>query len=481
MEWWVRCGNCFSSTAPLTSTSVFLTSCGHFVCNHCLTSSPLPKPRSTGYCYDCKKPCSVVNLSQRDKLSPDIAFYFKDPSSLFQKIIEIDNFQKIHRKRRVEVAIKRQLTEDIVTVKQIRKKSEKYLPYLEWIYNVLCSKYGPPPTNQHIDLRPAEIGEFIKELMEIERKRGCNVTPLNVVSDTDGNVMEVDQRTPSQSSHTTHLQQGASLSSGSKDKTMLTNKNPGVQSSLFRAHVQSEMRGDGVVQYSTKTTPTGNIQNKPSPLFNTTRSALQVPTLPHQQTTSQRSHQYLQKANQQNNLHASPIQHMTPQNHNQYAPFHNVSKHLSMSSPSMPSSVPQRHLPVSGSMPAPFMPQRLPVSTLVSTPVPPQYSGPMPMTSTVPPNHLPVSRPLQVTTIHPQNLRASNSRSLLLSQHSIPHRLPQTLSLSQHSVVPQHASVSHPVSAPSCPTVVMQTPVGPFRGAGTMLSSVRRMPLGARH
>ncbi len=43
----------------------------------------------------------------------------------------------------------------------------------------------------------------------------------------------------------------------------------GSQNALFRAHVQSEMRGDNAVRYSPKTTPTGS--NKPSPLLKSTR------------------------------------------------------------------------------------------------------------------------------------------------------------------------------------------------------------------
>ena len=65
----------------------------------------------------------MVNLSQ-DKLSPDIAFYFKDPINLFQKMIEIENFQKLHRNRCMESAMKERYIEDILLLKAWRERAE---------------------------------------------------------------------------------------------------------------------------------------------------------------------------------------------------------------------------------------------------------------------------------------------------------------------------------------------------------------------
>lgn len=243
MEWWVRCGNCFSSTAPITLTTIFLTSCGHFVCNDCLAKAPIPKPAQSGYCYDCKKLCSVVNLNQGEKLSSDVAFYFKDPSALLQKIVEVDNFQKLHRRRRVEGRIRKKLIEDIIAAKLHREKTEKYLPLLEQIYNTLCSKYGIQPTAvKRIDFSPDEIGAFLGELVELDRQQSQMHAqmPGPVVAGQDF-VMDVDRRTPSQSGRITPMQQGSSPRS---TIGIMSNKSIGAQNSqLFRAHVQKEMRG----------------------------------------------------------------------------------------------------------------------------------------------------------------------------------------------------------------------------------------------
>lgn len=242
-HWWVRCGNCFTFSSPLTYTFVCLTSCGHFVCNHCLRKSPLPKPASTGYCYDCKKPCSIVNLSQGDKLNPDIAFYFKDPVCLFQKIIEIENFQKLHRNRRVESIVKKRYIDDIIKVRLLRERVDKYLPYLRQIYSTLCTKYGIKPTNQ-VNYNEAEINAFVDELVAVQRQLQFQQTP---------NAMDVDARASSHSSKSTPMVQGSpawSIRSGVGGAR-------GTPGSMFRAHVQNEMRGDSAPMSVRRTTPIG--------------------------------------------------------------------------------------------------------------------------------------------------------------------------------------------------------------------------------
>ncbi len=201
MEWWVQCGNCSSYTSPLASISIFLTSCGHFVCNYCLNKAPSPttnpKSGNTGYCYDCKKPCSVVNLDQRDKLNPDIAFYFQDPSSLLQKVVEVDKFQSLHRDRRVENISRKRFIDDIVAARLIREKTEKYVPLLGKIQHILCSKYGinPGSINKQVNYRQEEIDEFIDELIKV-RKQQEHKRALSALA-TQSSAMEIDQRSPS--------------------------------------------------------------------------------------------------------------------------------------------------------------------------------------------------------------------------------------------------------------------------------------------
>ncbi len=277
--WWVRCGNCFSFASLFSSTAIYLTSCGHFVCNHCLHKSPLPKPASTGYCYDCKKVCSVVNLSQKDKLSPDITFYFKDPVSVFQKIIEVENFQKLHRDRYMEDVLKKQLMEEIVQMKASRERTEKYLPCLEQIYNYLCTKYNIKPTNQHIDYSPAQIAAFVEEMKEVKKQ----LYPSSISQTPDVAAMDIDNRT---SSYSTPAAQGVGLVGGVQS-TGKGDPNP-QRAQLFRAHVQNEMRGDALrmtpptcsnttrpsllLSAARTTTPTGSSKTRPSPLLSATRT-----------------------------------------------------------------------------------------------------------------------------------------------------------------------------------------------------------------
>ena len=260
--WWVRCGNCFSFASAFSSTVIYLTSCGHFVCNHCLQKSPIPKPASTGYCYDCKKACSVVNLNQKDKLSPDITFYFKDPVSILHKIIEVENFQKLHRDRRMEGVLKQQLMEEIVQMKALRERTEKYLPCLGQIYNYLSTKYNIKPPDQHIDYSPAQIAAFVEEMKEVKKQ-------LYPSSQTPDAAMEVDSQTPTSAapSYSTPATQGmVGLAGGVWSAGRVApNSQRAEHSTLFRTRVQNEMRGDAL-----RTPPTGSNKTRPSPLLRTT-------------------------------------------------------------------------------------------------------------------------------------------------------------------------------------------------------------------
>ena len=230
--WWVRCGHCSSFASPLTSSVIFLTSCGHFVCNHCLHKSPLPKPSTTGYCYDCKKPCSVVNLSLGDKLSPDIVFYFKDLTSLLQKMIEIENFQKLHRNRYMEGVLRRYLMEDIIKVQLYRERCDKYMPFFGQIQGLLCSKYGVTPTKERTDFSPAQIDAFVEELQAFQRHQGTGTPSYGG--------REVDNRTPSRASsnQVTPMMQGSPAGGG-----VTVGRNARPPSSLFRTHAQNGMCG----------------------------------------------------------------------------------------------------------------------------------------------------------------------------------------------------------------------------------------------
>lgn len=229
--WWVQCSHCSSFASPLTSTVIFLTSCGHFVCNHCLHKSPLPKPSTTGFCYDCKKPCSVVNLSLGDKLSPDILFYFKDLTSLLQKMVEIENFQKLHRNRYMEGRLRRHIIEDIIKVQLYRERCDKYMPFFRQIQGFLCSKYGVIPSKELMNFSPDQIDAFVEELQAFQQQQG---TP------SYGN-REVDSRMPSRASS----DQATPMTQGSPTGTaMITvGRNARPPSSLFRTHAQNEVRG----------------------------------------------------------------------------------------------------------------------------------------------------------------------------------------------------------------------------------------------
>ena len=198
---------------------------------------------STGYCYDCKKQCSVVNLSQ-DKLSPDIAFYFKDPINLFQKMIEIENFQKLHRNRCMESAMKERYIEDILLLKAWRERAEKYLPYLGQICSALCAKYGIKPDG-HCHYSDEDITAFVDRLKaECKQWERFQGTP---------NAMEVDGRLSSQSSRSTPMVQGSpawSVRSG-VGGAMTT------PSSMLRARIHSEMHADSAPMSVRRATPIG--------------------------------------------------------------------------------------------------------------------------------------------------------------------------------------------------------------------------------
>ena len=252
--WWVRCGHCFAFTSPLTSTFICLTSCGHFVCNHCLSKSPLPQPSSTGYCYDCKKPCSVVNLAQTDKLSPDVAFYFKDPSVLFQKMIDIENFQRLHRNRCMENTLKKHLIEDIIKVRLYRERSEKYMPYFGQVCSALCNKYGIKPSRDCVEYSPAQVEAFVQELKAFQRKQEQMTSPGGVAS-----MMEVGGRTPTHfNPHVTPTMPGYMSSPAGSASGISVGRGSNLRSTnpLFRAH------GESISQNRDRNTPsTGQQMN----------------------------------------------------------------------------------------------------------------------------------------------------------------------------------------------------------------------------
>lgn len=171
---------------------------------------------------------------------------------MFQKMIEIENFQKLHRNRCVENTVRNQLIEDIVQLRLIRERSEKFFPYLGQIYHILSSRYGVKP-NQHVNYTPAQITAFVDELKEIQRQQEHLSTPS---TGRGCDAMDVDIRTPC--SNHTPMMQGASISpAGSRVVGMGGATNPGASNSLFRAHVQSEMRREGGFQAGRRTTPIG--------------------------------------------------------------------------------------------------------------------------------------------------------------------------------------------------------------------------------
>ena len=287
-QYWVRCANCGAHSSPVTSSQVYLTSCGHFSCNHCLSQAPIPKPPSTGYCYDCKKPCAVINLSQKEKLSPDVGFYFQDPGPLLQKMLEVYNFQKIHRQRKYEIEMKQRLIQDIVTIRSIRERSEPYLQFYGKVYEALNVKYGVKPLTQKCEFSPTEIDEFVSEVAKIKHELNKRTRVAREErSDFDCTMADLEYRTPSQSSMCTPRQSpisgqrsivasmGSAGGSGSGGR--------GEASSNFRAHVQNEMRSGGGRStgggnHSQCSTPAGSVGSKPSPLLNNKRASQQLST-----------------------------------------------------------------------------------------------------------------------------------------------------------------------------------------------------------
>lgn len=189
----------------------------------------------------------MVNLSLGDKLSPDISFYFKDITSLFQKMIEIENFQKLHRNRCMEAEVRKRLIDDIVKVKSYRERSEKYSPYFAQVYSILCTKYGLKPTREYVDYTPAQIDVFVEELRAYQQQRQQHqhqtkrqhqqlATPSFVSNDRGGNAMELDDRS---SSYSTPMIQGSPVGSAGGSSVITVGRSSRPQSSLFRTQVQN--------------------------------------------------------------------------------------------------------------------------------------------------------------------------------------------------------------------------------------------------
>ncbi len=265
----MRCGHCGAYSSPVSSTQLYLTSCGHFSCNHCLLAAPLPKPPSTGYCYDCKKPCAVVNLSQKHKLSPDVAFYFQDPGPLLQKMVEVYNFQRVHRKRKYECDLKNRLLQDIAAIRSIRKRAEPYLQLYGKVYETLYQTYGVKPSAKKCEFTSAEIDSFIEKVTKIKQELDRGV---------QGGVRQKEAVTPA-----VH---GIPLDTSMTTPTMTTPiRTPaqGQGSSMFRAKVQSEMRSGGGLSTgnaSQCSTPAGSLCSKPSPLLTDHRASSQQQRTP---------------------------------------------------------------------------------------------------------------------------------------------------------------------------------------------------------
>lgn len=222
-----------------------------------------------------------------------MAFYFKDPGALWQKLLEVYNFQNVHRRRRYDGELRGQLIQDIVAARQIREQSERYLPFVDKVYMELCTKYGVKPLPHRCEFSPEEVEEFISEVTRVKQRHQLGEegkrTLVAVTTDPGETMMDVEQRTPSQASMFTPRQftpkQSLVSGRGSAMKLGSTGGSAGSEgSSLFRARVQSEMRsgGGGGGSHSQCTTPTGSVCSKPSPLLNDKRASQPLP-LPVQQ------------------------------------------------------------------------------------------------------------------------------------------------------------------------------------------------------
>ena len=186
--------------------------------------------------------------------------------------------------------MRKRLIQDIVAARQIRERSERYLPLVNKVYEVLYAKYGVKPLSQRCEFSPAEVEEFIREVMKARRPSGPRrggSTLSAVVADPDASMMDVEQRTPSQLFMCTPRQSpvsewGSAMHVGSVCGNSSMSR--GVEgSSLFRARVQSEMRAGGgggggsSASPSQFTTPTGSVCSRPSPLLSDKRASQLLP------------------------------------------------------------------------------------------------------------------------------------------------------------------------------------------------------------
>jgi len=310
-HFWVKCGHCGAGSSVVTTTQLYLTTCGHFSCSHCLSQAPIPKPPTSGYCYVCKKPCAVVNLSQKDKLSSDVAFYFQDPGPLLQKMVEVYNFQKVHQQRKFENELKFKLIQDIECVRAIRERAQVYLPFYGRIYEFLNAKFGVKPSNQYSNFSSTEIDGFIAECVKIKQELDSASRKGKVDSYLD--LSRADRcRTPSLSPQCTPRQTpvgGALTSCYSSMASIRESGGKGDRNSQFRTRVQSEMRSGGVVSggngHSQNSTPAGSVCSKPSPLLADQRMSQQLPT-PGSATAGKITNPYLSRGGHPSSLLTPP-------------------------------------------------------------------------------------------------------------------------------------------------------------------------------
>ena len=186
-------------------------------------------------------------------------------------MVDVYNFQKVHRQRKFENELKFKLIQDIESVRAIREKVQSYLPFYGRIYEFLYAKFGVKPSNQYGNLSSTEMDGFIVECMKIKHE----LDSTNRRIGEEGSTFDISKtdrcRTPLPSPQCTPRQ--TPLCGGRRDRN-----------TQFRTRVQSEMRsgdvmcGGGEGSHSQNSTPVGSVCSKPSPLLADQRMSQQLPT-----------------------------------------------------------------------------------------------------------------------------------------------------------------------------------------------------------
>ena len=142
----------------MSKICIFLTSCGHFICNRCLGDSNVVTDGKTT-CKSCSQSCSIVKLIP-NQLNPEVRYYFSDVVSVLKKVVQTAEFQKTHRdanfelRRRARVLENtRELDEKVKKVKEQREQLDAVLPKLSRLAEFVRQE----ASNMGIDPKTASV------------------------------------------------------------------------------------------------------------------------------------------------------------------------------------------------------------------------------------------------------------------------------------------------------------------------------------